>query len=93
MSLSSTVSFDELGINRRTINGDLRGARNSTMLGLIGNPCGTYNRDCRNPTNSQIAALMITADFGPFRATGMKPAVDALTDIMKEIKKGLSRLK
>ncbi|MGZ2257445.1 peptidoglycan-binding protein [Roseobacter sp. A03A-229] len=87
MSLSSTVSFDELGINRRMINGDLRGSRNSTMLGLIGNPRGTYDQTCRNPTNPQIAALMVTADFGPFRATGLKPAVDALKDIMKEIKR------
>lgn len=87
MSLSSTVSFDELGINRRTINGELRGSRNSTMLGLIGNPRGTYDQTCRNPTNPQIAALMVTADFGPFRATGMKPAVDSLKDIMKDIKR------
>ena len=57
------------------------------MLGLIGNPRGTYDQSCRNPTNPQIAALMVTADFGPFRATGMKPAVDALKDIMKEVKR------
>ena len=88
MSLSSTVSFDELNINRRTINGDLRGARNSTMLGLIGNPRGTYDQTCRSPTNPQIAALMVTHDFGPFRATGLKPAVDTLQDIIKEIERG-----
>ncbi|MEM7216628.1 MAG: peptidoglycan-binding protein [Pseudomonadota bacterium] len=86
MSLSSTVSFSELNINRRTINGNLRGSRNSTMLGLIGNPRGTYDQECRHPTNPQIAALMVTVDFGPFRATGLRPAVNTLQNIMAEIR-------
>ena len=86
MSHSTTVSFDELGIDRRAINGNLRGSRNSTMLALIGNPRGTYDQTCRHPTNPHIAAQMETADFGPFRATGLKPAVATLKKIMADIK-------
>lgn len=85
-AISSTVTFEELGLNRRTLNGDLRGARNATMLSLIGNPRGSYDQDCRHPTNARIAALMETADFGPFRATGLKPAVAVLKKIMADIK-------
>lgn len=85
-AISGTVSFDELGINRRQINGELRSARNATMLSLIGNPRGTYDQECRGPTNQRIADMMETADFGPFRATGLKPAVATLQAIMADIK-------
>lgn len=85
--LSETVSFSELNINRRTLNGDLRGARNKTMLSIIGQPRSQYDDECRRPTNKRIADMMETVDFGPFRATGLGPAVDTLRKIMAEIKK------
>lgn len=81
------IDFASLpGVNRRTINGRLTGARNATMLALIGNPRGTYTVDCQPPTNFGIAALMVTEDFGPFRATGLRPAVASLQRIMADIK-------
>lgn len=86
-SPSSTVSFSQLGLDRRQINGHLGGARNTTMLGLIGAPRGSYDQTCRSPTNSRIAQMMVTADFGPFRATGLKPAVETLHQIMAQIKR------
>ncbi len=84
-NLSDTVSFASLGIDRRTLNGALRGARNATMLSLVGNPRGTYDQTCRPPTNANIRALVETADLGPFRATGLKPAVASLKAIMADI--------
>lgn len=86
---SDTVSFAQIGIDeqaRRKLNGDLRGARNSTMLAAIGNPRSSYDSECRSPTNRRIANLMTTSDVGPFRATGLKVAVRSLTAIMSEIK-------
>lgn len=86
---SDTVSFSELGIDttaRRTLNGDLRGSRNSTMLRAIGNPLGQYSQECRHPTNARIAALMKTASVGPFRVTGIVPAVESLKAIMADIR-------
>ncbi|MFN4090330.1 MAG: peptidoglycan-binding protein [Alphaproteobacteria bacterium] len=83
--ISDTVSFEELGMDRRKVNGALTGARNNTMLRLIGNPRGSYDQDCRHPTNRRIAALMATADLGPFRATGLRPAVDALRRILADV--------
>ncbi len=85
-SPSTLVSFDALGVNRRTLNGNLRGARNTTMLSLIGSPRGSYNQSCQNPTNARIAALMATESIGPFRATGMKVALASVRAIMAEIK-------
>jgi hypothetical protein len=74
------------GIDRRQINGPLDGARNMTMLGLIGSPRGTYDAECRPPTNPRIAAMMEQADFGPFSAIGLRPAIRALTTIMGDIR-------
>lgn len=85
-SISSTISFDEHGIDRRSINGALRSSRNATMLSLIGNPRGTYDQECRGPTNQRIANMMETADLGPFRATGLKPAVATLQQVMADVK-------
>jgi hypothetical protein len=75
-----------VGIDRRKINGRLEGARNMTMLGLIGAPRGTYDAECRQPTNPHIAAMMETADFGPFKATGLRPAIRSLKAIMADIR-------
>ena len=83
--ISDTVSFAELGIDRRKVNGDLKGTRNSTMLTLIGNPRGSYDQECRSPTNQRIARMMTTSDFGPFRATGLRPAIRALQSVMDDI--------
>jgi hypothetical protein len=80
------LEFADLGIDRRTINGALTGARNATMLALIGNPRGSYDQTCRQPTNPAVADLMETADFGPFRATGLRPAVRTLKAIMADIR-------
>lgn len=86
MSLSRTVTFSALGIDRRSINGPLTGARNSTMLSLIGNPRGTYDTECRWPTNQAVLAQIATEDVGPFRVSGLKPAVDTLRNILSDIR-------
>jgi hypothetical protein len=86
MGLSQTVEFTSLGIDRRRINGDLLGARNSTMLSLIGNPRGTYDDDCRWPTNQTILAQIATEDVGPFQVSGLRPAVETLRAILSDIR-------
>lgn len=72
--------------DRLKLNGSLHSARNVTMTALIGRPCATYGTDCQAPQNPRIKAMMITADFGPFRATGLAPAVQTLTRIMADIR-------
>lgn len=84
---TDSLDFTTLsGIDRRTINGALSGARNTTMLSLIGAPRGSYDAECRPVENPQIAGMIETADFGPFRATGLRPAIRVLTAIMADIR-------
>lgn len=87
MSLTRLVSFEEAGIDRRALNGALSGARNATMLSLIGAPRGSYDQECRHPTNPRIAAMMETATVGPFRATGLKPALETLRAIFDDVRR------
>ena len=73
------------GLDRRKINGALRPARNDTCRALIGNPRGSYTQKCQKPEDPNFIALLETADFGPFRATGIRPAVRAIRAIMDDI--------
>lgn len=84
---SDILRFSDLpGKDRRTINGSLMGARNITMQALIGMPRGSFGTDCRPLQDARIAAMMVTRDVGPFRVTGLQPAVATLTAIMADIK-------
>jgi hypothetical protein len=88
MAWSDTVTFAEIGVDRRKINGDLKASTNSLMLTLLGNPRGSYDKECRDPTNSRIAGMMKTADIGlPLRVRGLAPAVDALALVFEDIKR------
>lgn len=71
------------------INKGLSSAKNSTMIQLLGLPRDSIDHKCRSPTNDPIKSLTITADVGPFKVTGLKPAVKSLTSIMKEISDSL----
>lgn len=80
---SNTVLLDA---TRGSINGDLRGARNATMLAVLGNPRGNYSEDCQDPTNPRLTSLIVHEDVGPFRVRGLRPAVAALRRILDDIK-------
>jgi hypothetical protein len=86
MTLSKTIDFSSHNIDRRKLNEHLTGARNSTMLSLLGSPRGTYGRDCRWPTNHIILEQISTEQIGPFKVSGLRPAVDTLKKILAEIK-------
>ena len=81
---SATVA---LGREREQFNGNLHGARNRTMLALLGNPRGTYDDDCRWPTNQNLLRLIVQRDVGPFKVSGLKPAVDTLEQILADVRK------
>jgi D-alanyl-D-alanine carboxypeptidase/Putative peptidoglycan binding domain len=82
---AETISFAEAGIDRHAVNGNLRGARNDTCNTLIGRPRGSYSSVCQDPIDSDFIALLETHDFGPFRATGIRPAIRVLQRIMVDI--------
>jgi len=62
-------------------------ARQSTMLGLLGNPRGQYDDVCREVTNPALRPLIEIAHVGPFRVQGLRPAVAALERIFEEIRR------
>lgn len=75
-----------LDSSRANLNGALRGARNTTMLQVLGNPRGDYSQRCQEVTNERLRSLIVTEDVGPFRATGLQPAVRTLRAILADVK-------
>jgi hypothetical protein len=67
------------------MNKGLNAASHDTMMGIFGPP-GKPTKDCSAITNAQLKKNTVTADVGPFRVTGWKPAVDSLRIIFAEIK-------
>lgn len=68
------------------INKNVSSAKQATMLSLLGSPRTGFDAHCRPVTNRKLAPLIIAENLGPFRATGLKPAVASLRGILAEVK-------
>ena len=79
---TETVALDG---SRANLNGALRGARNTTMLKVLGNPRCDYSQRCQAVTNERLRSLVATEDVGPFQATGLRPALAALRAISVDV--------
>jgi peptidoglycan hydrolase-like protein with peptidoglycan-binding domain len=84
--MSEFTKTIELDNSRFTINGSLDGARNTTMLRLLGHPRGDYSQECQGPTDPFVKSLMVERNVGPFNVHGLRPAVDTLEEILADIK-------
>ena len=71
------------------INKGLSSAKNSTMIQILGMPRDHVDDICRMPTNRPLVDLIVTKNVGPFRVTGIKPAVKSLKRIFSEIETDL----
>ena len=70
-----------------SINKGLNSAKQITMISLLGNPRGgSYDQTCRAITDARLKKLVVTKDVGPFRVTGLSPAVDSLEAVLKDVK-------
>jgi hypothetical protein len=69
------------------INPGLNAARQITMKTLLGNPRGSFARDCQPVTNPVLRSLIRTEDVGPFRVTGLAPAVEILRAVFADIRR------
>jgi hypothetical protein len=69
------------------INPGLNAARQITMKTLLGNPRGNYMRDCLPVTNSILRGLIRTEDVGPFRVTGLAPAISSLKEVLADVQR------
>jgi hypothetical protein len=68
------------------INPGLNAARQLTMKALLGSPRGSFGTDCRPVTNPALRSLIRTDDVGPFRVTGLEPAIASLKEVIAEIR-------
>jgi hypothetical protein len=68
------------------INSGLHSAKNSTMLQILGRARDTFDHTCRAATRDPVKSLLVTTDVGPFRATGIRPAVDSLRKVLAQVK-------
>jgi D-alanyl-D-alanine carboxypeptidase len=66
------------------INAGLSGSSQATMMSALGNP-GTPQDSCGTPS-AALQKLLKTDSVGPFRVTGLKPAVDALARVFSAVK-------
>src|SRR4030095_2605255 len=68
------------------INPGLNAARQITMKTLLGSPRGSFTKDCLPVTNPNLKDLIRTVDVGPFKVTGLGPAVESLKEGMGQIR-------
>ncbi len=84
---SSSTSYTTLlpKPDRSTINRNLRSASNELPLAKFGAPRQNYSQNDLPITNEKLKRMMVTESVGPFRVTGLKPAVDSLRQVMSDI--------
>lgn len=70
---------------RSAINGGLRPVNNDFMLGTLGEPRSDYSADCQPMTNEVLRRNLVTASVGPFRVTGLAPAVASLQAVLADV--------
>jgi hypothetical protein len=83
-SLTETVPVPE-GINVKKDGTAVRSAKQATMFTLLGNPRSDLTDKCQPITNQALKLLMLTASVGPFRVTGLRPAVESLREVMQVV--------
>jgi hypothetical protein len=81
---SVKVDFKKMVAIPSGINSGVSAASQATMLSALGVP-GTPQDSCGTPSPA-LQKLMKTASVGPFRVTGLVPAVDALTRVFAAVK-------
>lgn len=70
-------------------NRDLTNARQATMLQIFGKPSQDIGVNCQEITNPKLKALMAySVNVGPFKVSGLFPAVESLKAILAEVKGG-----
>ena len=67
------------------LNPGLVAANNTFMVDNLGNPRDSYSSDCQPITNERLKKQVVTTSVGPFRVQGLKPAVDSLQAVLKNI--------
>ncbi|PTT91571.1 peptidoglycan-binding protein [Pelomonas sp. HMWF004] len=72
---------------KSAINGGLKAVSNDFMTQALGAPRDSYAVDCQPLTNVRLKRNITSASVGPFRVTGLAPAVKSLNEVMSEIQR------
>lgn len=67
------------------LNPGLHAVNNAYMIEKLGQPRQSFSTDCQPVTNERLKKYIQTASVGPFKVTGLKPAVDSLQIVLNEI--------
>lgn len=71
--------------DRNSINSGLVSPTPDDMKSSLGLP-GKLTTDCSSITNANLRSLMVTESVGPFRLTGLRPAISTIRRIFDKVK-------
>lgn len=74
------------------INAGISGARQATMLSLLGNPRAWYDQECRDIANPALAALVVARPVGHLKVRGLAPAVESLARVLDDVRQAAPAL-
>lgn len=74
-----------------TVNVGLTSPKLATLRTILGEPRSDYTGSCQ-PITGPFKKRLVTKSVGPFRCTGVDVAVDALTEILKTVKREIPDL-
>jgi hypothetical protein len=74
------------------MNPGLSAARQWTMKTLLDLPRRDLDGRCQPVTNMALKPLMVTESVGPFRVTGLRPAVESLRQVLADVARELPDL-
>ncbi|WP_199193039.1 M15 family metallopeptidase [Allosphingosinicella deserti] len=77
---------------RNTINKGLHSPSNRVLLEKFGSPRETYSQNDQPITNERLKRMLVTESVGPFRATGLRPAVQSLRQVMSDVQAAVPTL-
>jgi len=72
-----------------TINSGLTYGKEETIKGILGPPTVEKPKECLDPsriTDERLRRLIIDKNVGPFKVTGLKPAVETIKRIFTKVK-------
>jgi hypothetical protein len=69
-----------------TVNVGLSSPKLSTLRDILGEPRSDYTGECQ-PITGPLKRRIVTKSVGPFRCTGVDVAIDAVTEILKAVKR------
>lgn len=78
--------------SKQGVNQGLSSPSSEFMDSLLGEPRDSYTGDCQNPNIQAFKKLVTTRSVGPFRATGLKVALDSLERVLADVARDLPDL-